>query len=145
MEKWRKCSDDFITGHDESPCLPPCQRTRFRTILMEKTDPQEGKPYVTITILEKYVYRKKWIIFSYIFCLLVFMSPLMFWWGPTLTLWCHLLGPIWDSGLVWELYRSSSPSLILPETSFALSQKCNIALYWWCCHELSKSFFSQQS
>ena len=63
MEKWRKCSDDFIMGHDLSPCLPPCQRTRFKTILMEKTDPQEGKPYVSITILEKYALKKLMIFF----------------------------------------------------------------------------------
>ena len=55
MKKWSACSDDFIEGQDESSCLPPCQRTRFRTILMEKTDPQEGKPYVSLSILEKYV------------------------------------------------------------------------------------------
>ena len=55
MKKWSDCSDDFIEGHDESSCLPPCQRTRFKTILMEKTDPQEGKPYVSLSILEKYV------------------------------------------------------------------------------------------
>ena len=59
IKQWGDCSDGFIEGHDESPCLPPCQRTRFRTILMEKTDPQEGKPYVSITILEKYVVFKK--------------------------------------------------------------------------------------
>ena len=58
MKKWRDCSDDFIEGHDESSCLPPCQRTRFRTILMEKTDPQKGKPYVSVSILEKYEWKK---------------------------------------------------------------------------------------
>ena len=55
MEKWRICSN-LIDGHEDSSCLPPCKRTTFKTLFMEKVQPQHGKPYLSITVLEKYVY-----------------------------------------------------------------------------------------
>ena len=55
MEKWRICSN-LIDGHEDSSCLPPCKRTTFKTLFMEKVQPQHDKPYLSITVLEKYVY-----------------------------------------------------------------------------------------
>ena len=56
MEKWRICSD-LIDGLEDSSCLQPCKRTTFKTLFMEKIEPQHGKPYLSITVLEKYVYQ----------------------------------------------------------------------------------------
>ena len=57
-EKWRTCSN-LIDGHEDSSCLPPCKRTTFKTLFMEKVEPQHGKPYISITVLEKYIYQEK--------------------------------------------------------------------------------------
>ena len=59
IKQWKDCSDGFFDGHDKSSCLPPCQRTKFKTILMEKTEPQVGKPYVSIMVPEKYGHREQ--------------------------------------------------------------------------------------